>query len=921
MSFTSHRETLSLDFGWRFHQGDIPFPRLISHSECYSAAKAARATGAAATGYDDSSWEVVNVPHDWASESAFVETECLSQGYRPRGIGWYRRHFRLDPADRGKHIEVRFDGVATHCAVWINGSIVHRHWCGYTGWHIDLTPFAKYGDELNTIVVRVDAEAMEGWWYEGAGIYRHTWLVKRDRTHIVTDGVWANPVHHDSEEWSLPIEITAVNIDAEGHTLEFGVTLIDPDGNPAGFASSSIAISPLEETTVRLSMAIVSPRLWSCQDPNLYTVRSEVIREGVAVDTVETTCGFRTLRFDSDEGFFLNGDHLKLKGVCCHQDHAGVGVAIPDSLWEWRLRRLKSIGVNAYRVAHNPPSTEFLNLCDRLGIMVMDENRHFNSSPEYVRQLEWLVRRDRNHPSVILWSVFNEEPMQGSEMGYEMVRRMSAIVKRLDPTRPVTAAMNGGLFAPVNVSQTVDVVGFNYQIESYDQFHAANPHIPLTSAEDTSAFMTRGEYETLVERNILDSYDTQFAPWGASHRDAWRAIDERKYLAGGFVWTGFDYHGEPTPHQWPTASSFFGIFDLCGFPKIAAHIHKAHWIEGETVLEIVPHWTWPGREGEPVRVLVISNASRVSLSLNGESLGGKSVDKYDFATWGDVIYQPGTIEAVAFDTAGNEVARTFVKTTGKPVALELVPDRAALAGNGVDTQPITVRAIDSLGLPVPTANHPAVFTIQGPGSIIGLGNGDPNSHEPEKGDRRSLFNGLAQVIVRTAPDSSGEIILRATTDGLQAAELRIPVERAPAIPSVPAPEPVQFLQAWHSSSLSNERIDPNIVVADNDMNTWWIVPPGELQSFAAGKFALYRARFEPFQSIQRDGGRIHFKSVTGKVEAWIDGRMIAKRDTFEAGPLTVGIPPAQGVRQLTLLVETTPGKPAGLDGLIHIAAL
>ncbi|MEO8615153.1 MAG: beta-galactosidase GalA [Luteolibacter sp.] len=913
---TSSRERLSLDFGWQFHLGDIPFPKLISHSDCYSNAKAARAGGAAAPGYDDTVWPVVNVPHDWASESPYVAEECLSQGYRPRGIGWYRRHFRLDPGDRGRHLELQFDGIATHCNVWVNGSIVHRNWCGYTGFSIDITPFAKYGDELNTIAIRVDADAMEGWWYEGAGIYRHTWLVKRNATHLVTDGVWANPLRDVAGTWALPVELTAANISAVTEAVELAVTLIDPDGRVVAVSSSNaIDLPSLEEITTNLTLSIDSPQLWSCDKPTLYTVRTELIRDGSTVDSVTTTCGFRTLRFDANKGFFLNEQPLKLKGVCNHQDHAGVGVAIPDALWEWRLRQLKTMGVNAYRVAHNPPSIEFLDLCDRIGILVMDENRHFNSSPEYVRQLEWLMRRDRNHPSVFLWSVFNEEPMQGSEVGYEMVRRMVAIVKRLDPTRPVTAAMNGGLFSPVNVSQAVDVVGFNYQIEFYDRFHEANPAMCLTSSEDTSAFMTRGAYETVVGKNIRGSYDTEFAPWGASHRDAWRAVAERDYLAGGFVWTGFDYHGEPTPHSWPSCGSFFGCMDLCGFPKAAFHIHRAHWVENEPVLELIPHWNWPGREGQPVNVMAITNAARVALSLNGKSLGEKVVDRFDFASW-EVPYSPGLLEAVAFDEAGKEIARATVETTGEIAALELVPDRPALDGDGWDAQPITVRALDAQGRPVPTANLVAEFEIEGPGAIIGLGNGDPNCHEPEKGNRRSLFNGLAQVIVQTAADSSGEIVLRAAADGLKFAELRIAVNAVCARPAMPAARPVLFLQSWRMSPLSNERIDPNLVVADNDMNTWPSAQPGELQSFAGGTFALYRLTFQPFASIQKNGGHLVFREITGEAEIWLDGACIGRKPDFAATPLSIPISPATGLRTLTILIMTTPGSPAGLSGSV-----
>lgn len=571
-------ERLSLDTGWRFHRGDIPFPTLITHQECYDGAKAGYAGGAANPVYDDTEWPVLDVPHDWASESPFVAEECVSQGYRPRGIGWYRKRFRLDPADRGKHLELQFDGVATHCTVWVNGILIHRNWCGYTGWTIDLTPVAKYGDELNSIAIRVDADAKEGWWYEGAGIYRHTWLVKRNPVHLVTDGVWAHPVRAEDGSWSIPVEATLENSGCTSAHAEIEVTLLDPSGNKVAKAWAAATVEVLEQAVAKVSIPVSSPILWSVEAPALYQVCTVVRQGGAMVDGLTTRCGFRAIRFDADHGFFLNDQPLKLKGVCNHQDHAGVGVAMPDSMWEWRLRRLKAMGVNAYRCSHHPPARELLDLCDQLGILVMNENRHFNSSVETLNLLEWLVRRDRNHPSVILWSVFNEEPMQGNEIGYEMVRRMAAIVRRLDPSRPVTAAMNGGLFAPINVSQAVDVVGFNYQPEYYDRFHAANPKLPLTSSEDTSAVMTRGEYANHPGRHVVEAYDTQFPWWGITHRGAWRAIGERPYPAGGFVWTGFDYHGEPTPHKWPSCSSFFGGIGVTSRQATNKRLRDGGWV-------------------------------------------------------------------------------------------------------------------------------------------------------------------------------------------------------------------------------------------------------------------------------------------------------------------------------------------------------
>lgn len=912
------RERLSLDRGWRFHLGDVPFPVIQGHGDTYHNAKAGKAWGVAAPEFDDADWRQLDLPHDWAIEGPFDQNANLSQGYRPRGFGWYRRQFKLDPSDRGRHLELQFDGVATHCTVWFNGTVVHRNWCGYTSFYIDITPFAQFGDHANTIVVRVDANAMEGWWYEGAGIYRHTWLVKRNPVHIVTDGVFANPVRKADGRWSLPVEATLANSGRDPASVEIAVTLTDPDGKAVAQGGAQTTVKPLGESVAKLSLPVESPRLWSVDEPTLYRVRTVVKRDGAPLDEVTTTCGFRTLRFDADQGFFLNDKPLKLQGVCNHQDHAGVGVAMPDSLWEFRLRRMKEMGANAHRCSHNPPAAEFLDACDRLGVLVMDENRNFNCTPEYLRQLEWMLRRDRNHPSVILWSVFNEEPMQGTENGYEMVRRMAAVVKQFDTTRPVTAAMNGGFFSPLNVAHAVDVVGFNYQIRDYDRFHAANPKLPLTSSEDTSAFQTRGEYRTDQERHIMDCYDEQAAPWGATHRKAWRAIAERPFLAGGFIWTGFDYHGEPTPFAWPSASSVFGCVDLCGFPKQAFYLHQAQWIKNRPVLQLVPHWNWPGGEGQPIKVMALSNADTVALSLNGKLIGEKPVDKFEMVAW-DVPYAAGKLNAVAKKN-GEVVARTAVETTGAPVALQLLPDRPALAGDGEDAQPVTVRVRDAQGRAVPTANLPVEFELSGPGAIIGVGNGDPVSHEPDKAKRRSLFNGLAQVIVQTHHGARGPLVLRAKAEGLKPAEITINVNTTDSRPFVPMLPPVFSLTKWRMSPVTVGAPDPNQQLADSDMNSWAPVQPGKLQPFAEGAWAVFRTRFQPPAAAETSGGRIVFKKVAGKTAVWLDGKQLGKKDKMESGTLTVKFPPRKGEVTLSVLIEAKRGQQAGLGGTVVVEA-
>lgn len=912
------REVLSFDEGWRFHPGDIPFPEIKTHSDTYNNAKAGNASGAAASVYDDTGWRVVDLPHDWAVEGSFDKNANVDQGFRPRGIAWYRKSFKIDPADRGKHLELQIDGVSTHCTVWVNGTEVHHNNCGYTGFTIDLTPFARYGDDLNTVAVRVDANAMEGWWYEGAGMYRHTRLVKRPPVHLITDGVFVQPVKEADGSWKIPAEISVGNIGKAPAQATVSVALRDPDGKEVASVSGSGEVPVLGTKVFRPEIKVSDPRLWSVDHPVLYTVETRVVSPGQADDSVTTKVGFRTIRFDAGKGFFLNDQPLKLKGTCNHIDHAGVGVAVPDALWEFRIRKLKEMGANAYRCAHNPPGSEFLDACDRLGMLVMDENRNFNTAPEYMDQLRWLIRRDRNHPSVILWSVFNEEPMQGTEQGYEMVRRMAAAVKQLDTTRPVTAAQSGGQLNPVNVSAAVDVVGFNYQQGSYDDFHKAHPDKPLTSSEDTSAVMTRGEFETVKSNNILASYDDEHPGWGATHRSAWKEIDTRPFLAGGFVWTGFDYRGEPTPFKWPSAGSFFGCMDLCGFPKTAFFLHQAMWIKDRPILAIVPHWNWKGEEGKPIRVMIISNAKQAELFLNGKSLGVKEVDPYAMTNW-EVPYAPGTLEAVA-RTDGKEVARTKVETTGEAVALNLVPDRASLIGDGLDAMPVTVKAVDAKGRVVPGAAPMVAFKVEGPLRLLGLGNGDPNCHEPEDTDSHSLFHGLGQAIIRSVRGGAGNAILHVSAPGFKEASVTIPVMAIPLPPSVPAAPPIQLLLKWRMSSLSQSRPDPAAVISDTDMNTWTQVKPPRLENSPQAGWVQFRSeRFKPFAQQAKEGGLIRFKGIQGKGELWLDGTKVADMADAAPMPLEINLPPGDREHQLVLLFHKEADvQEVGLGGVVTV---
>ncbi|MBD8737562.1 beta-galactosidase GalA [Sphingomonas sp. CFBP 13706] len=913
------RARLSLDDGWRFHEGDIAFPPILDHEAAYANAKAGNATGAAASDYDDGDWPRVTIPHDWALGQPFDPAQNIDQGFRRRGIGWYRRTFALDSTDRDRHLELQFDAIATHATVWINGTLAHRSLSGFTGFTIDLGPFALFGDDLNTIAIRVDADATEGWWYEGAGLYRHAWLVKRGAVHIVTDGVHADP-RNDGDSWRVPVAVSLANGLARTAGVTVEATLFDPAGHPIARAETTVTIAANAEAVAHVSLPIAMPQPWSPDTPTLYRVIMRLIQDGRVEDATDTAIGFRTLRFDAARGFFLNGQPLKIKGVCAHQDHAGVGVAVPDSLWDYRLRRLKAMGANALRCAHNPPAAELLDAADRLGIMVMDEHRELSAADDTLDRLGWLIRRDRNHPSIILWSLCNEESLQSSAVGVAMIRRMKAVVRALDDSRPITAALNGAMFAAPNIADELDVVGFNYGTAQYDRYHAAYPDRPLLSSEDTSAYMTRGALRTYRAAHVLADDDSEHAGWGLSHRAAWASIATRPFIAGGFVWTGFDYRGEPTPFDWPSVGASFGAMDQCGFAKSAFHIRRALWSDAP-VIELSPHWTWPGLEGQPITVMVITNAERVVLRLNGRPVADLPVDRFAMASV-TLPYAPGRLEAIGY-RGGRAVAHCRVDTAGPAVALRLMPDRGTLAGDGCDAVPVTVEAFDTKGRAVSVAQTAICFTIDG-GTILGVGNGDPNSHEsdlPSAAGRtatRRLFNGLAQVLVHSGAGS--RLVLTAEADGLKTA--RLPLVVVPkARATVAERDGRQSLTEWRQAPPSATLPDLDRPIVEGDMNSWaWLKPGSTETGGPAARYILFRVAFTPRRAVAAKGGQVVFAAVAGAAQIWLDGRLLVTKTDPATARVIVPLPAGLREHVLQLLFDTG-GRavPFGLAGTVTVA--
>ena len=795
---SSLRERLLLDFNWRFHLGHAADPvkdfGFGAQDRELTFAKSGGLPDVAQLDFDDSGWRTVDLPHDWAVELPFRNGPQLPEhGGKPLGrdypetsVGWYRRVFDLPASDGDKRITVEFDGVFRNAMVVFNGYYMGENLSGYAPFRFDLTDFANFGGK-NILTARVDATLGEGWFYEGAGIYRHVWLTKTDSLHVVPEGNYVRS-EVQGESAIVFVSTEVANESEKKRPCRVTSRFVDPQGNVVATAQSEpVKLAAWESHVFESEATLTRPPLWSIEEPHLYRVISTVESDGAPTDRQEIEFGIRTIRFDPDRGFFLNGKHVKIKGTCNHQDHAGVGSALPDRLQYYRIERLKEMGSNAYRTSHNPPTPELLDACDRLGMLVMDETRMMSSTPEGLSQLERMIRRDRNHPSVIIWSLGNEEWEQGSPRGARIVASMKRVVRKLDPTRPVTLAMNGGWGK--GASQVVDVQGFNYAGaggeggrdtgKNIDDFHAKFPKQPTIGTETASVYSTRGIYANDEKKGYVSAYDVNFPGYTLSSEGWWKIFDERQFLAGGFAWTGFDYRGEPSPYSWPCISSHFGAMDTCGFPKDNYFYYQAWW-GTEPVLHLFPHWNWEGKEGQEIDIWCHTNLETVELFLNGESLGSKSVEKNSHAQW-KVKYVPGVLE-VRGSKNGRVVLTNKRETTGAPHAIVLRPDRRTIAADGEDVSVIAAEVVDLHGRVVPNASNPIRFEVSGSGRLIGLGNGDPSCHEPDKPassreGQRSAFNGLCSAIVQ-ALKQQGEIRVSASSAEVQTGSVVIQSESA-----------------------------------------------------------------------------------------------------------------------------------------------
>jgi beta-galactosidase len=907
------RERLLFDFGWKFFAGEIPFPEPKTHFETYSSVKAGLVLGAAAPSFDDSHWTSVDLPHDGMIEQAHDPEAPVSSGYLKRGVSWYRRTFLLDPADAKRHLSIEFDGAFRHAKVWLNGHYLGQHASGYTGFDFPISDVVCFGGVPNVLVVRVDSRDYEGWWYEGCGIYRHAWLVKTGLVHVPRCGVFVRPSRVSGELWRVGIETELQNEDFEAGCVEVVSRIIAPDGGIVATSRSDQELAAKARALHQQETDVEKPKLWSLDKPALYVLRTTLREGGKIIDQVETTFGFRELLFTADKGFFLNGEYVPIQGTCNHQDHAGVGNAVPDMLIAWRLRQLKKAGCNAYRASHHPPTPELLDACDREGILVLDENRYLRSSPQALDELEDMVRRDRNHPCIVLWSICNEEFIQGSEIGGRIAATQVARVKQLDPTRPVTGALLSTGFGR-GIEDQSDVVAVNYTPACWDGLHERHPRKALLITETTAAVTTRGIYEENAAAGYCDAYDRMFCPSGTTVRESWLAILQRPFIAGGFVWTGFDYRGEPGPYTWPSTGVHLGFLDLCGFPKDSFYLYQAFWTK-EPMVHLLPHWNWTGREGKPIRVVAYSNCDVVELYLNGKSLGEQMVPEDHAVEW-QVPYQPGTLRAEA-RRHGSVAASTERITSGAPAGIRFKVEPATLRANAEDVSVIAVEIVDAQGRLIPTANVLVKFDIQGPGRIIGVGNGNPNSHESDKAKQRTTFSGLAQVLAQST-DQPGEIILSASVDGLASAEWKINSEPTSRRPFVPVPSHVRMVAGWRRSPNFDADKIPDPSGTNYDPKTWQVIEPHhEFPNFLnAGQGLVYHA-VTTLPAGKKC--RLGFSRVFGKGAVYLDGKPAYKIHAGDPECFSLDLPENPKARplQIDVKIEAVYGG-GGLNGWVWI---
>lgn len=851
------RERISFNTGWRFSRND---PGWLQAQIDYAATKkwvlptanpllgiasplTARPAGNFGADinfvkptFDDSAWRALDLPHDWGIEGPFRQDLPGDTGKLPwAGVAWYRKTFDSPASDADKRVVLEIDGAMSYSLVWLNGQFVGGWPYGYTSYQLDLTPYLKPGAR-NVLAIRLDNPPDSSRWYPGAGLYRNVWLTRTAPIHVAQWGTIVTTPRVTAESAVVSVQVISANASSDAASLDVRTEVfsLDASGQPVGAAvgvaeSTRVSVPSGRTASSTQNITLASPKLWGPGHPHRYVAVTTLRRAGGGeiVDRYETPFGIRTIGFDADRGFLLNGKVVPLNGVCMHHDLGALGTAVNERAIERQVEILVSMGVNAIRTSHNPPAPELLAVCDRLGVLVMDEafdcwakgktrnDYHVLFSEWHEADLRALIRRDRNHPSVVMWSIGNEIIEQWGDDGQEgwrVAQRLAGIVREEDRTRPITAGFNGAHSGFNGFQHVLDAVGYNYRVEAYASFRAANPAVPLLGAETASTISSRGEYFFPLSDNKIDpasranfqisSYDLAATDWATTPDTEWRAADAVPGYAGEFVWTGFDYLGEPTPYNAdstvllnfsdpverariaaeltalgkvavPSRSSYFGIVDLAGLPKDRFYLYQSRWRPELPMAHVLPHWTWPGREGEITPVHVYTSGDEAELFLNGQSLGRKKKAAGEYRLrWDDVRYAPGEVKVVAYKN-GARWAEATQRTAGPAAKIALTPDRATVHADGNDLVFVTVDLTDTAGVLTPRADNLLRFSLTGPGTIVATDNGNAISFESFQAPQRKAYNGRAVVIVRTRAGEAGSLVLRAESDGLAAAEITL----------------------------------------------------------------------------------------------------------------------------------------------------
>ena len=846
------RERISFNSDWRFVKGD---PANTGDQLSYSNIKTwVNATGPEFTtnspvqrpqgnlgdnvaytqpAFNDSSWRQLSLPHDWGIEGPFKIEYPGETGKLPWwGVAWYRKHFNVPASDQGRRFSLEIDGAMAYANVWLNGQYVGGWPYGYSSWQVDLTPHLKYGAE-NVLAIRLDNPPNSSRWYPGGGIYRNVWLVKAGPVHVEHWGTYVTTPEVSDTAATVKIQVQVKNeSDAESAvSVKNEIFELEPKGGKgravASLTTEGVKIPAHTPKATQAAITFKNPKLWSIEKPQRYLLVTSIVQNGTEVDSYETPFGIRTIKFTSEDGFHLNGKRVPLNGVCDHHDLGALGSAINTRALERQVELLKEMGCNAIRTSHNPPAPDLLDVCDRLGMVVMDEcfdcwkrgktknDYHLIFDDWHEKDWRAQLRRDRNHPCVVLWSIGNEIPDQGSQAGIQIGAELTRIAHEEDPTRPTTSACNETKSAFDGFQKNLDVFGYNYKPTQYGKAHDANPGQPIFGSETASCVSSRGEYFFPVVTNKsggkanfqMSSYDLYAPPWAWPPAVEWKGLDAFPFTAGEFVWTGFDYLGEPTPYnadmsnllnftdpeekaraekelkelgkvRTPSRSSYFGIIDLAGLKKDRFYIYQARWRPDFPMAHILPHWNWPDRVGQVTPVHVYTSGDEGELFLNGKSLGRKKMEQYEYRLrWDDVVYQPGELKVVAYKN-GKKWAVARVKTTESASRLELQPDRDQIRADGKDLSFVTVAVTDKDRLTVPRAKNRISFKVEGPGEIVATDNGDATDLETFGTPERATYNGLALVIVRAKEGQTGSIKLIAQSDGLKQAEVHIKSRKA-----------------------------------------------------------------------------------------------------------------------------------------------